>query len=320
MKSKPRVHSLPAFTTRFDSRWYQDGTGGSEAAGRRVTRLERRSMAYDRKKNRISDILASSRGILADSDILPLVAFVMKRPKEYILAHPEYVLSKSEARRWEKVKKKRNAGEPVAYITGTKEFYSLQFKVNRHTLIPRPETETLVEEIVSVRPASMLDVGTGSGAIAVSVKIHIPDCRVTAIDIHIKTLRTAAGNARAILGKNRIVFLKSDCFERLSDQRFDVVASNPPYIKTGELDGLQREVRLFEPAGALDGGKNGLRAYRVLLAQSKHYLTPGGLLILEISPELKDALGLLASNHGWRVERVVPDLAGNDRVMTLAPA
>ncbi len=267
----------------------------------------------------ISDILSASRSILAHSDILPLLSFVLKRSKEFILTHPEYILSKSEKVAWERVKKRRACGEPVAYITGVKEFYSLTFQVNRHTLIPRPETETLVEEIAALHPASMLDVGTGCGAIAVSVKFHVPDCRVTAIDIDRKAVRIAACNAKNLLGNNKIIFIKSDYFKKLSGQCFDVIASNPPYVKTGEFAGLQPGIRLFEPARALDGGKDGLTAYRVLLSESQTHLNPDGLLIIEISPDLKDDVTNLGIGHGWKVKKVLQDLSGYDRVMVLTP-
>ncbi len=266
----------------------------------------------------ISDILSASRSILAHSDILPLLSFVLKRPKEFILAHPEYLLTKSEKVAWERVKKRLACGEPVAYITGIKEFYSLTFQVNRNTLIPRPETETLVEEIAALHPASMLDVGTGSGAIAVSVKFHVTDCRVTAIDIDRKAVRVAAGNAKNLLGKNKITFMKSDYFKKLSGRRFDVIASNPPYVKTGEIAGLQREIG-FEPVKALDGGKDGLTAYRVLLSESQTHLNQDGLLIIEISPDLKDDVTNLGIWHGWKVKKVLRDLSGHDRVMVLTP-
>lgn len=264
----------------------------------------------------ISDILSASRSIIDRFDLLPLLAFVLNRSKEFILTHPEYILTKAQMRRWEEVKKRRLSGEPVSYITGIKEFYSLEFRVNNHTLIPRPETETLVDEVIENHPATLLDVGTGCGAIAVSVKFHIPGCLVTATDIDPKALRVASRNAKNILGRNSIRFIKSDYFDTLTGLRFDIVASNPPYVKTDDLSGLQREIR-FEPARALDGGRDGLDAYRVLLAESAAHLNASGLLIVEISPELKKGLTDLAARHGWEIKKVVPDLAGHGRVMVL---
>jgi len=274
---------------------------------------------FIKKSTSISGILSALHGIIDNSDQLPLLAFVLNRPKEFLLTHPGYVLSNSEKKKWETVKNRRLAGEPVAYITGVKEFYSLEFQVNRHTLIPRPETETLVDEVIKMHPDSMLDVGTGCGAIALSVKFHLSDCRVTAVDIDLKALRVAAVNAKNLLGAEKIRFIKSDYFKKLAGLRFDIIASNPPYVKTGEIAGLQREIRLFEPARALDGGKNGLTAYRVMFAESQAHLNPDGLLIVEISPCLKAALERLATQHGWNIKKVIQDISGNDRVMVLAP-
>jgi len=274
---------------------------------------------FIKKSTSISGILSALHGIIDNSDQLPLLAFVLNRPKEFLLTHPGYVLSNSEKKKWETVKNRRLAGEPVAYITGVKEFYSLEFQVNRHTLIPRPETETLVDEVIKMHPDSMLDVGTGCGAIAPSVKFHLSDCRVTAVDIDLKALRVAAVNAKNLLGAEKIRFIKSDYFKKLAGLRFDIIASNPPYVKTGEIAGLQREIRLFEPARALDVGKNGLTAYRVMFAESQAHLNPDGLLIVEISPCLKAALERLATQHGWNIKKVIQDISGNDRVMVLAP-
>jgi release factor glutamine methyltransferase len=220
-------------------------------------------------------------------------------------------------RAWRAALRRRLDGEPAAYITGRKEFYGLSFRV-KHTLIPRPETELLVEEVLRLRPGSLLDVGTGSGAVAVAVRHRLPSCRVTAVEASRAALRTARRNVRELLGGEGVRLVRAGSLEFPGDERFRVIAANPPYVKTGDLGGLAPEVRR-EPRMALDGGGDGLRAYRLLLAGAGKRLLPGGALVLEIDPALREQVTELARARGYGTERIARDLAGRDRVLVLSP-
>ncbi len=251
------------------------------------------------------------------TDVYCLLGHAIGKRREFLLAHPEYVLNRQELCRWEEYKKRRLLGEPCAYITGKKEFYSLLFEVNRHTLIPRPETELLVDAVVALSPDSVLDVGTGCGNIAVAVKSLMRECEVFAIDSSKRALETAKRNACRILGTDAVTFIHSRFYERVGEQRFDVIVSNPPYVKREELAVLQREVTEYEPHEALDGGEDGLDAYRTIVGEGGRFLSPGGKLVLEIDGRLLSGIGFLGSENGYFIERTVKDLAGKVRMAIL---
>jgi release factor glutamine methyltransferase len=257
---------------------------------------------------------------LERGDLYPLLSHAIGKPKEFILTHPGYVPTPCERKRWERCARRRMEGEPVAYIVGSREFYSLTFRVTPHTLIPRPETELMVDEAIRRKPSSLLDVGTGAGNIAVSVKYHLRSCRVAAADVSERALRVARRNARELLGSDELIFYRSDFFSNIPAQRFDIVASNPPYIRIGRFDGLQPEVRDWEPRRALDGGQDGLAAYRTILREGGRYLNTGGSMLLEVDPDILDGLLSLESAGLYRVERLVKDYAGFDRLLILARA
>jgi len=254
---------------------------------------------------------------LAWSDIYTILSFATGKSKEFIVTHPEYVLSPRHYSRWKEYLNRRKRGEPVAYITGKKEFYSLSFAVNRNTLIPRPETEILVEEVIKLYPGKFLDIGTGCGNIAITVKFYLPGCEVVATDISPGALKIAEKNAVRILGGKKIHFMISDFFENIPDMRFDVIASNPPYIKRSQLQWLQKEVRNFEPPLALDGGEDGICPVKAIITGAKKYLMPEGRLVLETDPALVREIKKISSKYGFIVERVVKDLAALDRVLVV---
>lgn len=245
-------------------------------------------------------------------DVYCLLGAVLKRNKEFLLTHPEHEISGNEARRLERYVKRRVEGEPVAYITGVKEFYGLTFEVSHHTLIPRPETEMLVDEVVRLKPDTLLDMGTGSGCIAVSAASLLSGCSVTAVDISRRALATAGGNARRLLECRTVRFVKSVYFKKVPAGVYDVIVSNPPYVRSADLEGRVS----YEPASALDGGEDGLDAYRVILSSAGSYLN-GGALVLEISPELRAGVEELAGKYGFSVCGVFRDLAGLDRMAVL---
>lgn len=211
---------------------------------------------------------------------------------------------------------------PVAYITGTKEFYSLEFKVTPAVLIPRSETELLVEEIVQAglsrlaagkRPVRILDLGTGSGAVAVSVARQDPEFHVTAVDISPEALAVAQENAERLEVAEQIEFVESDLFSRINGL-FDLICSNPPYITKKEMQELQPEVS-FEPVQALDGGQDGLDFYRRIFREARHYLERPGEVMVEIGADQGQAVKVIAQQAGFEVEKVIPDYQGHDRVV-----
>ncbi len=215
---------------------------------------------------------------------------------------------------------RRCSGEPVQYILGEWDFYGRTFRLTRDTLIPRPETEGLVDGVVGAwrrenRGAGrILDVGTGSGAIAVTLAAELPRVRVLAEDLSGGALAVARENARRLGVADRILFLRADGYSALKrGDRFDVVVSNPPYVSEKEWDSLPREVRGFEPAGALLAGPDGLSVIRPLVADAAGYLKPGGRLWLEIGASHGDAIRRLPCGP-LRFAGIEKDLAGKDRV------
>jgi release factor glutamine methyltransferase len=226
--------------------------------------------------------------------------------------------------------RRRAQGEPVAYLVGQREFYSLTFRVTPDVLIPRPETEFVVIALLdAVRqrtaqglPAEALaiaDVGTGSGILAVCAAKNVPGCHVTAVDVSPAALQVARSNAEAHGVADRIEFVESDLFASVpAEQRFDYVVSNPPYVTEEEMSRLPPTVRDHEPRLALAAGPQGTDVLAPLVAQSGERLLSGGSLICEISPMLRDAVaGLLGSDGRWQAPAFVKDLAGQPRVVVV---
>lgn len=220
--------------------------------------------------------------------------------------------------------RRRNEGTPVAYLVGYKEFYSLQFEVNPDVLIPRPETEHLVVAALDrakeagTQELNLVDVGTGSGAIAVTIAKHLKNCRMTAIDKSSAALAVARRNAeKHQLGEDRISFLESDLLSALpQDAKFDFVLSNPPYVSQAEYEQLPATVRKFEPQMALVAGPDGSEVIARLLLEAQLKLNPRGYCIFEFSPMLYPRLSSFVGT-GWDAPQVTKDLAGLARIVTL---
>ncbi len=220
--------------------------------------------------------------------------------------------------------KKRFTGIPMAHLTGMAGFYGLDFYVNRHTLIPRPETELLIEKTLHILEErrspepEILELGAGSGCVAVSLTIARPDCRMTALDISSQALKIARKNALFHQVGRRLTFRRSDLFSSLGAECrgfWDVIVSNPPYIPTGELGRLQREVRK-EPFLALDGGKKGLEIIDRILDQAPGYLKSGGYLLLEIGKgQSKTVARKMSGMKAYQNFEFFKDYAGIDRVL-----
>jgi len=222
--------------------------------------------------------------------------------------------------------KRRIKGEPIQYIIGCQEFMGMDFRVDQRVLIPRRDTEILVEHVIrKVKefegPVHIVEVGTGSGAIAVSLAANLPKARVTAIDIDSGALEVAKGNATLHRVQERIVFLQGDLFEPLKDGpetgRFDVLVSNPPYIPTVEIETLEVQVKDYEPRIALDGGWDGLDFYKRLASLAPGYLKPGALWAVEVGYNQADAVKGILEKVGIYTEiQLIKDLSGIDRVVS----
>ncbi len=214
--------------------------------------------------------------------------------------------------------KRRTEGIPTQYLTGSASFYGRKFLVDERVLIPRPETELLVEQVLEQllkdKPARVLDVCTGSGCVALSVAAERPLTSVWATDISADALALAKENANRLQLDARVTFFLSDLFAALpKDAKFDVVVSNPPYVRQSDMDTLQREVRQ-EPRLALDGGDDGLTVIARLAAEAPRFLKPGGLFAIEIGDEQGPAVSALLARHFSRGVRIEKDMARHDRL------
>jgi release factor glutamine methyltransferase len=225
--------------------------------------------------------------------------------------------------RLEEMVLRRCGREPLQYITGRVEFFGLRLGVGRGVLIPRPETELLVEEALRRLPGDraleVLDLCTGSGCLALAVASNLPAARVTGTDLSAEAIRCARENARAN-GVGNVTFLEGRLFEPVGDALFDAILSNPPYVESGEIPGLAPEVRDWEPRAALDGGPDGLDFFRLILPGAEARLGPAGLLIMEVGQGQAARVSALAVSSGLRVLSVFKDLAGIDRAIVARKA
>ncbi|OGX08721.1 MAG: protein-(glutamine-N5) methyltransferase, release factor-specific [Omnitrophica WOR_2 bacterium GWA2_47_8] len=235
-------------------------------------------------------------------------------------------LNPEDSARFEKMKERRAEGEPLQYILGSWDFMGLKFLVDERVLIPRPETETLVElalekaKAFADREIEILDLGTGSGNIAVALAHFIKNCRVTTVDISQDALEVAQHNAAYNRVEQRITFLNGDMKNFLNKFRtegktFDMIISNPPYVKRSQLSSLQLEVRR-EPALALDGGEDGLDFYRVIIAGAADILKHNAFLLFEIGDDqAEDIKNIFASYSGYKNWEIIQDLTNRDRII-----
>jgi len=267
------------------------------------------SAILDDATERLTAVSDSAR---LDAELL--LARAIDMPRSYLFAHPEEVLDELAVARFEAAIERRLAGEPMAYITGVREFWSLQLMVTPATLVPRPETELLVDlalrEIPRRAEWAILDLGTGSGAIAIAIAKERPLSRVTATDISAAALDVARQNARQLEIPN-IEFLEGDWTGPVSERRFNVIVSNPPYVRANDaaLDALHRE-----PRNALAAGDDGLDAIRILARDCGALLEPGGVLLIEHGAEQRDAVAEVLCEHGWTGVRCHDDYAGLPRI------
>jgi release factor glutamine methyltransferase len=243
-----------------------------------------------------------------------LLLRVIEKDRAFLFTHPSEPLTAAQQSTYEAWLTRRVKHEPIQYITGEQEFYGLALRVTPDVLIPRPETEHLVEallERVSRNGAiNIADVGTGSGAIAIALAHKLPRATITALDVSQPALEIAQQNAARHNLADRICFLKSDLLSAIADEKFDAIVSNPPYVPNSEI--LEEQVRNFEPHTALFAGRFGLDTYQRLIPQARLALRPEGWLLLEIGHGQRDALGELLSQ--WNSIDFIDDLQGIPRV------
>lgn len=259
-----------------------------------------------------------------------LLAHILKCRRVDLFINRNRLLTGEEIKRFKKFIKKRSEREPSQYITGEVEFRGLIFKVAKDVLIPRPETEVLVEEAAKIierqrvmgkrQKAIIIDLCTGSGCIAVSAAKEIPDIKVYATDISGKALLVAKENAKRHGAEDRIIFLQGNFLEPLKDKglegEIDIILSNPPYVSKKDMEKLQPEIKNYEPLLALYGGEDGLDSYRTIIPQALPYLKKGSYLILEIGyGQAEGVKDLFAQHPAYSKIEIIKDLSGIERVV-----
>jgi release factor glutamine methyltransferase len=254
-----------------------------------------------------------------------LIGFVIGRNRVFVLSHPEYQIDDDSRARLGGLAARRARGEPLQYLTGEREFYGRRFHVTPDVLIPRPETEFLVETAIGFirenrrqfpSKIRLADVGTGSGCIAVSMLCEIPDALCCALDCSFPALSVAGKNARQYRVGERMAWICGDLLTGIAPREcFDLILSNPPYIARMDYNNLSIEVREFEPALALFGGDDGFEIYRRLIPAGFDRLLPGGCLLLELGSGQAEEVERLAAESGFLTETVVKDLQGIPRCL-----
>ena len=246
-----------------------------------------------------------------------LLQYVLDKPRQYIIVYDNKEIDKQQQWQYFVNIEKLTKGVPLQHITHRQEFMKMDFFVDENVLIPRPDTEILVEEVIKIaqkyNSPRILDLCTGSGAIAISLKKFVPNADITAVDISEKALEIAQKNAKKL--ETKINFLKSDLFDKLDNKKFDIIVSNPPYIRKDEIKKLSEEVQK-EPKIALDGGEDGLDFYRIITEQAINYLKTGSLLCFEIGYNQKnDVIKIIEDEQNYKNTYCKKDLYGNDRII-----
>ena len=250
-----------------------------------------------------------------------LLSHILGQERIYLYVHFDEPMEKAELSKFREYVKKRAQHMPVAYIIGEKEFMGLPFKVTPDTLIPRPDTEILVENVLAnadkQEAVKIADIGTGSGAIILSLLANLPKAQGKTVDIVAKAVEVAKENAQSLQVADRCEFFVGDLFAPFAESgdKFDIIVSNPPYIPQKDIATLEADVRAYEPVSALTDGGDGLSYYRRLLAEGKRYLKENGFIALEIGIHQAQAVKRIALDNGWRNIKIIKDYAGIDRVV-----
>lgn len=260
-------------------------------------------------KNNIDDAIIISK---------ELIEYVFNIKKEKMIVFYEEELQEGKIKEYNNLLHKLVEGIPIQYIVNKQEFMGLTFYVDENVLIPQPDTEILVEEILNIykeKACKILDLCTGSGAIAISLAKYLSNAKIVATDISMKAIQIAKLNAENNFIKNKITFIESDMFNNIKQADFDIIVSNPPYIKTSVIKNLNKQVRR-EPFIALDGGNDGLKFYKVIIENASRFLKEKGRLFLEIGYDQRDeVMELLKKNNNYDNIYSKKDLGGNDRII-----
>lgn len=248
-----------------------------------------------------------------------IMQYILNKPRQYLIIYDDQVLTLRQEVDYFKAIKRLINGEPIQHITHQQEFMKLSFFVNEDVLIPRPDTEILVEEVIKIakkiKAKNILDMCTGSGAIAVSLAKYLDNVEITAVDISTKTLNVAKTNAKNNEVEDKITFIESNLFENIVNEKYDIIVSNPPYIKKDVIKTLNKEVQK-EPKIALDGGYDGLDFYRKITHQSEEYLKFNGYLCFEIGyDQKKDVIKIINDERKFTGTYSKKDLCDNDRIV-----
>lgn len=282
-------------------------------------------MCRHRNDMNISTAVATASLILQNAEIpeprreaSALLAFVLRKEPVFLIAHPEYQLIADESSVFDTIIRRRAAREPFHYITGQKEFFGLAFKVSPAVLIPRPETEILVEEAIKllrpVQNAEFYEIGVGSGCISISILSGVPDGSAVAVDISEAALDVAAQNAERHNVTERVELITADLFAGLN-RKFDAIVTNPPYIPDNELEVLQAEVKTYEPHSALFGGSDGLDIIRRIVNEAPYFLHPNGFIMIEIGFGQAEKVRRMFSIAPWKDLRFLDDQQGIHRTV-----
>ncbi|HEV7861027.1 MAG TPA: peptide chain release factor N(5)-glutamine methyltransferase [Pyrinomonadaceae bacterium] len=291
---------------------------------------EREGITIGEATREAASVLRRAGVAEARREAASLLAHAIERDRTFLITHAEERLARESAMTFHDYVERRAAGEPLQYITGRQEFFSLDFEVTPDVLIPRPETELLVETALRLldegqageglaKEALVCDVGTGSGCIPVAVLHERGNVRAVGLDISPAALSVAARNAARHDVLERLSLIASDCFDALDERhaRFDLIVSNPPYVAAAALEGLQREVRDHEPRVALTPGPDGLTIIRRLLTDSTRFLKRGGHLLIEIGYDQHEAVHQLIDTQAWQLQNIHKDLQGIPRTVAL---
>jgi release factor glutamine methyltransferase len=274
----------------------------------------------------ISESLAKAESILGANNVAEprreaasLVMLAIKKEKTFLYSHSDYELTDAETSIFESLLDRRAAREPLQYISGVQEFYGLEFEVTPDVLIPRPETEMVVEHAVEMLKLSaskrFCEIGVGSGCISISILHNVPDATAVGLDVSPAAIEVARRNAEKLRVCDRLQLLESDVFEKSPDERFDMIVSNPPYVPSIDIEGLQAEVRDFEPHLALSDGRDGLSIISRIIDQSPRFLRSGGFLLMEIGFNQSPLVVEMFDSEKWNQPEMFPDLQDIPRLV-----
>ena len=248
-----------------------------------------------------------------------LLSHVLRQERIYLYVHFDEPMEQNELSKFREYVKKRAQHVPIAYIIGEREFMGLPFKVTKDTLIPRPDTEILVENVLNNvdkdKEIEIVDIGTGSGAIILSLLVNLPKAQGKTVDISSKAIEVAKENAVNLQVNDRCEFFVGDLFAPLNGNKFDLIVSNPPYIPQKDIATLEDDVKEYEPVSALTDGGDGLSYYRRLLSEGKAYIKENGFIALEIGIYQSEDVKQIAMDNGWKNIKIIKDYAGIDRVV-----